>query len=376
MKAIINGSILLPDRAVDGCALLYTDRIEGIVPASDIPADATRIDAAGGYLLPGLIDLHIHGWGGVDVTTAQPDALLALARALAGTGVTGFLPTTVTADLATLQRSWAACRAAMAHPENRSILGVNAEGPFISPAKCGAQNPADAIPAQPQAVVPYADVVRLVTVAPERPGAEQAIRALTRAGIRVAIGHTEADYDTALGAIRAGACHITHLFNAMPALAHRAPGTVGAALDQPVFCELIADNHHIHPALYEPLWRIKGERLCLVTDALAAGGCATGEATLFRARITSDGQVCRLADGTLAGSITPLMQCVKNAYEAGSIPLWEWVHCASLHPATLLGIQQRKGSLAPGKDADIVLTDRALQVRATIQGGTTVYRAE
>lgn len=371
MKAIINGKIVLPDGITEGQALVYGEKIREITPLEALTSDIETLDAGGGYVLPGLIDLHVHGYAGVDATAATAEQLVRMGEALLKTGVTGFLATTMTVDARTLEAAWGACREAMAACP--TLLGVNAEGPFVSPAKCGAQDPAHAIPPDPARMAPYADVIRLATVAPELPGAIEAITGLTAAGITVAVGHTAADYDTALAAVRAGATHATHLFNGMSGLDHRSPGAVGAVLREGVTCELITDGHHVHPALYEPVWRMKGRGLCLITDALAAGGLPAGEYTLGGAPILSDGTLCRRPDGTLAGSAGGLMHNLKNFCEATSLPLWECVNCASRNPAAVLGLDGRKGALLPGRDADLVIVNEDFTVTATILGGELIY---
>ncbi len=372
MNAIINGKILLPDGMIEGWALLYTHRIEDIVPTAEVPADATVIDAKGGYVLPGLIDLHIHGYAGVDVSATDEEGLVRMSNALLKEGVTGFLATTMTLDEGRLKTAWERCRQAMKRCPN--LLGVNAEGPFVSKEKCGAQDPAYAISPDPSLMSAYADVIRLTTIAPELPGAVETIRELTAAGIAVAVGHTAADHDTVMACIDAGATHATHLFNAMSGLGHRQPGAVGGVLNSPVSCELITDNHHVHPALYRPVWSIKNSRLCLITDCLAAGGMPPGEYTLGGTPILSDGTVCRLTDGTLAGSVSTLMGNLKNFYETTGLPLWECVNCATRNPAKALGRHQ-KGTLEIGQDADIVVITPDFAVTTTIIGGETLYQA-
>lgn len=374
MLAIVNGTLVLPDGVIEGQTMLCSSLIEGFVPLGQVPADATVLDAQDGYVLPGLIDLHVHGYAGVDVTAANDEELIKMEAALLKEGVTGFLATTVTASYATLEKAWAACRRRMAG-QNTTLLGVNAEGPFISPAKCGAQDPAFAVPPDPAWMLPYADVIKLTTIAPEWPGAADAVAELTAAGLSVAVGHTAADYDTVERCIQAGATHATHLFNGMSGLHHRSPGAAGAVLSHPLTCELIADNHHVHPALYEPVWRCKGRQLCLITDCLAAGGLPPGTYPLGDAPVHSDGVLCRRPNGTLAGSAATLLSGIRHMHEATSIPLWECVNCATLNPAAVLGIDRRKGSLEPGKAADAVILDRNFSVRATVLGGEIVYSA-
>ena len=189
------------------------------------------------------------------------------------------------------------------------------------------------------------------------------------------MGHTSADYATAKRSTEAGVRHVTHLFNAMSPLQHRAPGVVTAALDSDVSCELIVDTFHVDPALYDIVWKQKGRRLCFITDCLPAGGLPEGEYTLGGQKIIYRGIVCRLEDGTVAGSVLHLNRGVWNAYKNSSIPLWECVNCASLNPATTLGIEDRKGSIDIGKDADVIITDGEFNVCKTLIGGKIQYEA-
>ena len=372
MNAIINGTILLPDTMVEGCALLYEGNvIVGVVRREDIPADATLIDACGGYVMPGLIDLHIHGYGGVDVCDGDPDALRRMDEMMLQNGVTGWLATTMTTDEETLRCAFESCRT-MTAEGGHALLGVHAEGPYISPNRTGAQNPAYATAPNPTFIKEYADVIRLLTLAPEMDGDFAAIRELKAdTDIVLAMGHTDADYDTATAAVEAGITHATHLFNAMSPLHHRQPGAVGAALTADVSCELIADNHHVHPALYNLVWRQKTWYLCLVTDCLSAAGTPDGCGTLGGQPIHVEDGRCFLADGTLAGSTLRLWEAVRNLYTHSNIPLWECVNCATLNPADVLGLTG-KGSLEMGNDADILITDRDFQPVTVIFGGKIV----
>lgn len=372
MNAIINGAIILPDTVVEGCALLYENNvIYGVVHTEDVPADATIIDAGGGYVMPGLIDLHIHGYGGVDVCDGDPDAIRQMDAMLLKNGVTGWLATTMTTDEDTLRSAFSACRAVMAEG-GHALLGVHAEGPYINPAKAGAQNAACAAIPNLAFIKEYADVIRLLTLAPEMDGDFSAIRELKAdTDVVLAMGHTDADYDTAVAAIDAGVTHATHLFNAMSPLHHREPGVVGAALTADVSCELIADNHHVHPALYEMVWRQKTWNVCLVTDCLSAAGTPDGKGTLGGQPILVKDGRCVLADGTLAGSTLRLWEAVRNLYAHTTIPLWECVNCATLNPADVLGLEG-KGSLEAGNDADILITNRDFCPQITIFGGNIV----
>ncbi len=373
MNAIVNGKILLPDGMVEDHALLYTNKIVGVVPTDHIPARTVCIDAHGGYVAAGLIDLHIHGYGGCDVCDGDPDTLRQMDALMLKNGVTGWLATTMTVGADTLRHAFAACREVMAKGRH-ALLGVHAEGPFINPAKTGAQDASCAIPPDPALIKEYADVIKMLTLAPEMDDDGAAIRELKAdTDIVLSMGHTNADYDTAMASVNAGVTHATHLFNAMSPLTHRAPGAVGAALTADVSCELIADNRHVHPALYDPVWRLKGRRLCLVTDCLSAADSPANSGQLGGQTVQVGGDgLCYLSDGTIAGSTLRLWQAVHNLHTHSSIPLWECANCASLNPATVLGIAHRKGSLEAGKDADMIVTDRDFRPIATIFGGKKV----
>ena len=380
MKAIINGKIILKDRIVENNALLYSDVIEGIVPADKLPEGVEVIDAKGGYVAPGLIDLHIHGYLGKDVCDGCEESIRTISKGLLANGVTGYLPTTMTVDMAVIKKALEVCRALKEESkswEGSTILGVHAEGPFISEAKKGAQDPKYILKPDAKFVKEYADIIRIISLAPEEDTENfDAIKEIRRdTDVIMSIGHTSADYDTAMKSTEIGMRHVTHLFNAMTALAHRAPGVVTAALNSDVSCELIVDTFHVNPALYDMLWKLKGRKLCFITDCLPAGGLPEGEYTLGGNKIIYRGIVCRLEDGTVAGSVLHLNKGVWNVYTNSSIPLWECVNGASLNPATTLGIDDKKGSIEVGKDADIIITDNEFNVEKTIIGGNTKYEA-
>ncbi len=380
MKAIVNGKIILKDRIVADCALLYSDVVEGIVPADKIPADADVIDAEGGYVSPGLIDMHIHGYLGKDVCDGEEDSIRTISKGLLGNGVTGYLPTTMTVDMKVIRKALEVCRALKEESktwEGSEILGCHAEGPFISESKKGAQDPKYILKPDAAFVKEYADIIKTITLAPETDENDfAAIREICKdTDVVVSMGHTSADYDTAMASVNAGVKHVTHLFNAMTPLAHRAPGVVSAALNADVSVELIVDTFHVDKSFYNLLWKLKGRKLCFITDCLPAGGLPYGEYTLGGAKIIYRGIVCRLEDGTVAGSVLHLNHGVWNVYKNSNIPLYECVNCASLNPATAIGVADRKGSLEIGKDADIVITDGDFEVKKTIIKGDIKYEA-
>lgn len=380
MKAITNGKIILKDRVLEGYALLFSDVIEGIVSDSAIPQDAELIDAAGGYVSPGLIDMHIHGYLGKDVCDGEEESIRTIAGGLLANGVTGFLPTTMTVDMKVIRKALEVCRSLKEESKSwtgSTILGCHAEGPFISESKKGAQDPKYILKPDAAFVKEFADIISVITLAPETDTEDfAAIREICRdTDVVVSMGHTSADYDTAMRSTEAGVKHVTHLFNAMTPLSHRAPGVVTAAFNAEVSCELIVDTFHVDKCFYDLLWKIKGRKLCFITDCLPAGGLPYGEYTLGGAKIIYRDIVCRLEDGTVAGSVLHLNQGVWNVYSNSNIPLNECVNGASLNPATALGIADRKGSIEVGKDADIIITDCEFNVQKTIIGGEIRYES-
>jgi len=380
MKAVVNGKIILKDRIVENQVLLFSNVFEGIVSADQVPEDAEVIDAQGGYVAPGLIDLHIHGYLGKDTCDGAEDSIRTISKGLLANGVTGYLPTTMTEDMKVIRKALEVCRDLKEESktwEGSTILGCHAEGPFISESKKGAQDPKYILKPDAAFVKEYADIIRIITLAPETDTEDfAAIREICRdTDVVVSMGHTSADYATAMKSTEVGVAHVTHLFNAMTPLAHRAPGVVTAAFNSDVSCEVIVDAFHVNPCFYDLLWKVKGRKLCFITDCLPAGGLPEGEYTLGGQKIIYRGIVCRLEDGTVAGSVLHLNKGVWNVYTNSSIPLWECVNGASLNPATTLGIADKKGSIEVGKDADVIITDLEFNVQKTIIGGEIKYEA-
>ena len=381
MKAIVNGKIILKDRIVENCALLYTDKIEDVIPENLVPENAEIIDANGGYVAPGLIDLHIHGYLSKDVCDGEEESIRIISKGLLANGVTGYLPTTMTEDMAVIRKALETCRDLMEESktwEGSTILGCHAEGPFISESKKGAQDAKYILKPDASFVKEYKDIIKTITLAPECDTEDfKAIREICRdTDVVVSMGHTSADYETAMASISAGVKHTTHLFNAMTPLTHRAPGVVGAALNGDVSVELIVDTVHVDKSLYNMLWKLKGRKLCFITDCLPAGGLPVGEYTLGGQKIFYDGTICKLEDGTIAGSVLRINKGVWNVYTNSDIPLYECVNCASLNPATVLGLEKSKGSLEAGKDADIIIiTDNEFEIKKTIIAGDVKYES-
>ncbi len=380
MKAIVGGKIILKDKIIENYAVLYNEKIESIVPENLIPENAEIIDAKGCYVAPGLIDLHIHGYLGKDVCDGKEESIRTISKGLLANGVVGYLPTTMTEDMSVICNALEVCRSLKEESKSwdgSAILGCHAEGPFISESKKGAQDAKYILKPDASFVKKYSDIIKIITLAPETDTEDfSAIREIcSDTDVVVSMGHTSADYETAMASVDAGVRHATHLFNAMTPLAHRAPGVVGAALNSDVTTELIVDTFHVDASLYNMLWKLKGNKLCFITDCLPAGGLPEGEYTLGGQKIIYRGIVCRLEDGTVAGSVLHLNKGVWNVYENSDIPLYECVNCASLTPATVIGLDKSKGSIEVGKDADIIITDSQFNVMKTIIGGEVKYES-
>ena len=369
----------MPDGILDGRALVFDKTIRDIADAA--PEGAEVIDAGGGFVSPGLIDVHCHGLMGGDASHGSLQELRQMSRHKAASGVTAWLPTTMTLGWPTLERCFSAIRQAMIESAipgwgGARVLGCHAEGPFINPKRKGAQAEANIQEPDIEKLRPWADVVRLMTVAPEMPGALEFIREAAKLGVTVSMGHSDATAEQAMAGIEAGARHVTHTFNAMPPLNHRQPGLIGAALnDERVYCELIADTFHVSPLLFPLMAKLAPHRLMLITDALKCAGLPDGEYDLLGEHVTLSGIQCRLPDGTIAGSVLTLDRAVRNFVKHANVPLWRAVNMASLYPARSIHVEGHKGSLQVGRDADILIADPDFHIKKTFVAGTPVYDA-
>lgn len=373
MKCIINGTLVLPNELVEGKVILFDDTIRAICDPAEVDLSAHEvIDAQGNYVAPGLVDIHIHGYLGEDVSDGSVEGIKKMAAGIAENGVTSWCPTTMTVSMEEIVTAFDAVRQVKASSGyGAKVLGINCEGPFINPSKKGAQ--AEEYIQRPNGdfIIDNADVLKLYTVAPEMAGGLECIEKVAADGrVLVSMGHTGADFEQANAGIAAGVRHATHLFNAMTPLMHRNPGVVGAALsDDRVSCELIADTFHVNPGLFSLVARLKGDKLCLITDCMRAGGMPDGDYTLGGQKVVKKGITCLLEDGTIAGSVLKLNNAVKNLFDNTDLTLPQAFACASLNPAMAVGEGDRIGSLEVGKTADIILCDKELNVIKTFIDG-------
>lgn len=379
MKCIKGGIIVLPKSTVEGKAVLYDEKIIGIVDEKDIPAEAEIICAEGCYVAPGLVDVHIHGYMNEDASDGKAEGVRKMAEGVVKNGVTTFLPTTMTVSMDEINAALDICRSLKEESKSWNgayIAGVNAEGPFINASKKGAQAEEHIKTPDADWVIANSDIIKLVTIAPETEGGYEAIKKIREnSDVRVSVGHTDATFEEANKAFECGADHVTHLFNAQTALHHRKPGVVGAGLAGDAYAELIADTFHVHPGLFSLVAKCKGDKLVLITDCTRAGGMPDGEYSLGGQPIFLKGIQCLLADGTIAGSVLKLNEAVKNVLDNTDLSVAEVVSAASLNPANSIGMGDTKGSLEEGKDADIIIADKNFEIKKTIIQGEVRYEA-
>ncbi len=383
---IINGTIITPFHLVSGKAIIVEkEKILGIKNEEEINNvilnGAEVIEGKDKYIAPGYIDIHVHGGGGSDVMDGDYEAINQIAITHSHFGTTSFLPTTMTMSKDKIIRSLRSiCEAVKKGTAGAEILGIHMEGPYINPEKKGAQKEEEIKKISIEEFLEFnqasGNLIRLVTIAPEMPGAIGLIKYLYKQGIIASVGHTNATYVQTQAGIQAGLSHVTHTFNAMRQLHHREPGVVGAALTSPeLTVEVIADGIHIHPIVLKILTKIKeGEKVVLITDAMRAAGLKEGTYDLGGQEVIVTKGQARLKDGTLAGSVLTMDKAVKNMVNKIGIQLPKAIQMASFNPAKCLGIDDRKGSLEPGKDADIVILNKNLEAELTIVAGKIVYR--
>lgn len=335
-------------------------------------SDSEIIDAEGLYAIPGLIDIHFHGCVGYDFCDGTQDAIQAIADYESSCGVTSIAPATMTLGHDELTRIFKNAASYKSH-HGAGLVGINMEGPYLSHAKKGAQNEAYLMNPDIEHFRKMQQLsgglIKLVAIAPEETGAMEFIKAVKN-DVVISVAHTTANYDTATEAFQYGASNVTHLYNAMPPFSHRSPGVIGAALDADhVKVELICDGLHIAPSVVRATFKMFGDdRIILVSDSMMATGLRDGEYSLGGQKVFVTGNKAILTDGTIAGSTTNLMACMKTAVSMG-IPLESAIKCATINPAKQIGVYNEYGSLTPGKYADIVLLNHELDINKVILKG-------
>lgn len=349
----------------------------GMVVSVRLEAGEDGTDLDGAKVIPGLVDIHIHGAAGADASDGDEAGLLAMSRHLARHGVTAFLPTLMALPERQAEQALSAVRAAMSRAEEdcARILGARTEGPYLSEKHRGAQNRAYLRRPDPEEFGRLFEgcggEVRITDLAPELPGAAAFLQR-TVPLCRVSLGHTAADYETAAAAFDAGAGHVTHLFNAMPPFHHRSPGIIGAAAERPaVTAEIICDGVHVHPSAVRAAFRLFPERLCLVSDAMRCCGLGEGEYELGGQAVRVCAGEARLGDGTLAGSVSNLFNDMKNAVRFG-VAEDTAIRAATELPARVAGAEGRAGTIEPGRCADFLICGDDLSLREVYLAGRRI----
>jgi len=375
---IVKGTIVTPTEMIP--------HGEVVVEMGKITYVGTDTDHTGkvydfeGFVSPGFIDLHVHGGSGFDVMDASFQSLDGLSKHLSAGGTTSFLPTTYSAPLQNLKLAAHAVREATAkQTQGAKVLGIHLEGPYINPKRKGAHSPTHIRSPSIDELVKLEQEaggsLRMVTLAPEVGLALEVAKSLRSKGIILSAGHTDATYEEMEAATEAGFTHVTHLFNAMRPFHHRDPGVVGAALtDERLTVELIADGLHLHPASLRLAALVKGsEKTVLASDSVMPAGLQDGEYLLGGDKVYLKDRRCSLESGQLAGSTIRLCDAVRNIVELADLPLTKAVEMASLSPARVLGLADRKGCLKPGWDADLTVFDQSFTVLFTMVEGRIVY---
>jgi len=373
-----NARVVLPDRVMEkGAVVVESGLIAAVEQVSPAISEAKTIDMSGLVLLPGFIDVHIHGAVGVDVMEATPRGLQEVSKYLATQGVTGWLPTLVPGSDENYASVAAAVSGAMRSSEvtGARILGLHYEGPFVNSAQCGALHvkyfKTYSSPADLDSLPVSDDMARMITLAPEVEGGVELIRELVRRGWVVSIGHTRASLETLDEALAAGARHMTHFMNAMSPLHHRSPGPIAWGLSHDdVTVDMIADGIHLDPVILKLLVKIKGARsISLISDAIAAAGKGDGDYGIWGETISVKNGRTSNASGSIAGSVITMLDAVRVMHSLG-ISYVDIAQMASTNPAHLLGLSHECGSISPGKRADLVALDSDCNVRFTLLHGS------
>ena len=384
-KTFSDGIIYIKDGVFDKIIISETSPVN-VDSLRNLEGDLDEvIDGQGSYAIPGLIDLHFHGCKGYDFCDGTKEAIAEIAKYEASIGVTAIAPATMTLPVEELERILAVAasykkEAEVSGTQGADLIGINMEGPFISPAKKGAQDERNIIPCDSDICQRFLDasegLVKFVGIAPEC--SEESVHFIQQMKdkVHISLAHTNADYDTAMDAFQAGANHAVHLYNAMPSFTHRAPGVIGAVADNKhVNAELICDGVHIHPSVVRATFQMLGaDRMILISDSLRATGMPDGRYTLGGLEVDVVGNRATLvSDGALAGSATNLLDCMRTVVKKMGIPLETAVACATMNPAKALGEYENYGSITPGKKGNVVLLDSELNLKMVVKEGTEVF---
>ena len=366
---------------VKGGIMLDGDKIQRVYAEEEKPqfGEEEVLDGDGAYAIPGLIDLHFHGCKGDDFCDGTPEAIERIAEYEASIGVTAIAPATMTLPVEELKRILSVAakyKKKGTSPKAADLVGINMEGPFISKVKKGAQDERNIIPCNAEIAEQFLEasdgLVKFIGIAPEDNEDYLEFIEEMKGKVNISLAHTNADYDTAKKAFDAGANHAVHLYNAMPAFTHRAPGVVGAVYDgKHVMAEIICDGIHIHPAMVRATFEMMGaDRMILISDSMRATGMPDGQYTLGGLDVKVVGKRATLvSDGAIAGSATNLADCMRTVVKEMQIPLETAVACATINPAKSLGIDDQYGSIKAGKKADIVLLKDNLDLQAVVKDG-------
>lgn len=384
-KTFSEGIIYIKDGVFDKIIISETSPVN-VDSLRNLEGDLDEvIDGQGSYAIPGLIDLHFHGCKGYDFCDGTKEAIAEIAKYEASIGVTAIAPATMTLPVEELERILAVAasykkEAEESGTQGADLIGINMEGPFISPTKKGAQDERNIIPCDSDICQRFLDasegLVKFVGIAPEC--SEESVHFIQQMKdkVHISLAHTNADYDTAMDAFQAGANHAVHLYNAMPSFTHRAPGVIGAVADNKhVNAELICDGVHIHPSVVRATFQMLGaDRMILISDSMRATGMPDGRYTLGGLEVDVVGNRATLvSDGALAGSATNLLDCMRTVVKKMGIPLETAVACATMNPAKALGEYENYGSITPGKKGNVVLLDSELNLKMVVKEGTEVF---
>lgn len=384
-SVVKNGTLITPFRTIRrGVVVFKEEKILAVGRESDVevPKETQVIDASGRIVAPGFIDVHIHGGNGRDVMEGSYDAINELSKFAACHGTTAFLPTTVSASHGDLLNAVKAVKTAMEREtEGAGVLGVHLEGPYVNPEKRGIHDAehvrSPSLDEIRELLEASNRTIKIVTSAPEVDGSKELIKELRKFGIVASMGHSNATYNEAVDAIKHGVTHVAHAFNGMRSFHHREPGILGAVLvHDELTVELISDNVHVHPAAMKLLVRTKGtDKIVLVTDAVLTAGMSNGEYRVGNKNVIVRNGICKLKSGELAGSTLTMDRAIRNTTKSVGLPLRTAIKMATINPAVAVNVDKNKGSLEPGKDADIVIMDDDVNVYVTIVKGKVVYKA-